>query len=496
MQLPDDYYQILDVSKDANSEEIRQAFRRLAKQYHPDINKTAGSEDLFKKINEAYQILSDPLKKEKYDFIYRYVKVSQTKSGVSSQTNTGAQAKSEPQPKSKSNSYAYTNTKSTNSYSYDPWKSQAKQSTNSQQRESSDSGSSYRYSDGWGQYYTSPEANTVPEAKRKISAGIIIFAVVVLYFVIKSVSNDLSNPPANSYPSSSYSSSNNYFQPTTTPNPTQTKKPDAIADGLDVTFDKFQQKFNNIYATKLPIGISNYGLDYSKAYVNENSELYFAKNLKGSIHTVVLYLSFNANNDEELDNIGMAVVSLVQAAIPYHVFTKAEQNDVFDQIIENGKVYKYGKVIISIEAWDQTGKKDKVWIVARKMNEYGQYGVFDLQKSTDGYSVVTLLFNGQSQIYGREFSGFYLASNGKYFKNGAHQQATHVPLKTKTGGYTEKELVSAGYVGKESYDGTMFYEGFYIAPNGNYYPVGKNIPTVDTEERTRVEEEYWESFSP
>ena len=81
--------------------------------------------------------------------------------------------KSEPQPKSKSNSYAYTNTKSTNSYSYDPWKSQAKQSTNSQQRESSDSGSSYRYSDGWGQYYTSPEANTIPKTKRKISTGII-----------------------------------------------------------------------------------------------------------------------------------------------------------------------------------------------------------------------------------------------------------------------------------------------------------------------------------
>ena len=488
MQLPDDYYQILDVSKDANSEEIRQAFRRLAKQYHPDINKTAEAEEMFKKINEAHQTLSDPLKKEKYDFIYKYVKVSQPKSGASYQ------------PKSKSNSYAYTDTKSTNSYSYDPWQSQAKQSTNSQQRKSSDSGSSYRYSDGWGQYYTSPEANTVPEAKRKISAGIIIFAVVVLYFAIKSIANDLSNPPANSYSSSSYSSSNNYFQPTTTkrptPQPTQTKKSDAITDGLNVTFDIFQQKFNNVYTTKLPVGISNYGLDYSKAYVNENSELYFEKNFKSSIHTVVLYLSFNANNDEELDNIGMAVVSLVQAAIPYHSFTKAEQNDAFDQIIESGEVYKYGNVTISIEAWDQTGREDKIWIVARKINDHYRYGIFGLPESADGYSIETLLFNGQSQIYGREFSGFYLASNGKYFRNGAHQQATHVPLKTKTGGYTEKELVLAGYVGKESYDGTMFYEGFYIAPNGNYYPVGKNIPTVGTEERTRVEEEYWESFSP
>ncbi len=63
-----DYYKILGVSKNASKEEISQAFRKLARKYHPDVNpgdKTA--EEKFKEINEAYEVLSDPEKRKKYD---------------------------------------------------------------------------------------------------------------------------------------------------------------------------------------------------------------------------------------------------------------------------------------------------------------------------------------------------------------------------------------------------------------------------------------------
>ncbi len=65
-----DYYKILGVDRRADQKAISQAFRRLARQYHPDVNKSKGAEDRFKEINEAYQVLSDPQKRAQYDQIY------------------------------------------------------------------------------------------------------------------------------------------------------------------------------------------------------------------------------------------------------------------------------------------------------------------------------------------------------------------------------------------------------------------------------------------
>lgn len=62
-----DYYEILGIKKGANDAEIKRAFRTLARKYHPDVNKEAGSSEKFKEINEAYQVLSDPQKKQQYD---------------------------------------------------------------------------------------------------------------------------------------------------------------------------------------------------------------------------------------------------------------------------------------------------------------------------------------------------------------------------------------------------------------------------------------------
>ena len=62
-----DLYEILGVSRGASDEDIRRAFRRLARQYHPDVNRDGGAEIRFKEINAAYEILSDPDKRQRYD---------------------------------------------------------------------------------------------------------------------------------------------------------------------------------------------------------------------------------------------------------------------------------------------------------------------------------------------------------------------------------------------------------------------------------------------
>ena len=62
-----DYYEVLGLSKGASEDDIKKAYRKLAKKYHPDVNKAADAETKFKEINEAYEVLSDPQKKASYD---------------------------------------------------------------------------------------------------------------------------------------------------------------------------------------------------------------------------------------------------------------------------------------------------------------------------------------------------------------------------------------------------------------------------------------------
>jgi curved DNA-binding protein len=62
-----DFYEVLGVSRDATADQIQQAFRTLARKYHPDVNKDPAAEDRFKEVNEAYHVLSDPDTRKRYD---------------------------------------------------------------------------------------------------------------------------------------------------------------------------------------------------------------------------------------------------------------------------------------------------------------------------------------------------------------------------------------------------------------------------------------------
>jgi len=65
-----DYYKVLGVDRTADAKAISRAFKRLARQHHPDVNKAAGAEERFKEVNEAYQVLGDPQKRARYDQMF------------------------------------------------------------------------------------------------------------------------------------------------------------------------------------------------------------------------------------------------------------------------------------------------------------------------------------------------------------------------------------------------------------------------------------------
>ncbi len=67
MKAKREYYEVLGLARDASDDDIRRAYRRLARQHHPDVNKEPDAEARFKEVNEAYQVLSDPERRQRYD---------------------------------------------------------------------------------------------------------------------------------------------------------------------------------------------------------------------------------------------------------------------------------------------------------------------------------------------------------------------------------------------------------------------------------------------
>ena len=67
MKMGKDYYKILGITKGASEDDVRKAYRKMALRYHPDKNKSAGAEEKFKEVAEAYEVLSDKKKRDIYD---------------------------------------------------------------------------------------------------------------------------------------------------------------------------------------------------------------------------------------------------------------------------------------------------------------------------------------------------------------------------------------------------------------------------------------------
>lgn len=91
------YYEVLGLAYDASAQRLKKAFRRAAKQYHPDVNKGSGAEERFKQINEAYSCLSDPVTRRKYD---EFLKNKSSNGSGATTGSTRSKVKMSPNPSS------------------------------------------------------------------------------------------------------------------------------------------------------------------------------------------------------------------------------------------------------------------------------------------------------------------------------------------------------------------------------------------------------------
>ncbi len=85
-----DYYEILGLESTASTDDVKKAYRNLAKKYHPDVNKSASSEEIFKLISEAYEILSDQGKRTRYDTYRKFMHEYESKGGEKSEASRAA----------------------------------------------------------------------------------------------------------------------------------------------------------------------------------------------------------------------------------------------------------------------------------------------------------------------------------------------------------------------------------------------------------------------
>lgn len=89
MDMDKDYYKIMGVSQDASEQDIKTAYRRLARKYHPDISKEPQAEERFKEMGEAYEVLKDPAKRAEYDQFLQYKSFNQKSSHAHNHSASG-----------------------------------------------------------------------------------------------------------------------------------------------------------------------------------------------------------------------------------------------------------------------------------------------------------------------------------------------------------------------------------------------------------------------
>ncbi len=482
-------YTELDLNLFASLEEIKRAYKDLSEKYNPSTSLVPNAREKIRKITFAFSILSDPNLKERYDYLLRIlVKFSakngnsnnQTSSGSTNYQKSGATStnkgtsvnESHKQSSGSNTSYqSKANNNSNPSYTTSEQKTNFhKTATYSQTSYSNSQNTNRRETSNYNNKnnYPSSSGNDSSNEGRKII--FIAISFILLFYLLSTCSTDNKS-------SSTNRSSSNYQ---TTSSVQKTAKPTSIASSGNSIFTKKNMEVEVgkvIYlGYKLPDNKKytySYDHDYLEASISPNR--FSVKGLKVGIAHVYMY-----NSKKQLVDTCTIKVIPAQKKITIPTSTKVS----ITRTPKPTATKKPTSTPTTVSAWSfeteklniEVGESVELHFSTPSYAVYTyipeKYGVFSTTNKNSSTVIITGIKSGTGKLYLRNDRDEIVAECTITVSGKTNGSQTPTPLTGKQDGYTEQELIQNGYVGTKKSDGTMFYPGFYQAPNGNFYPTG------------------------
>ncbi len=446
------FYTDLDLELFADENKIKKAFEILSEKYDPNTSLVPNAREKLRKITFAYLILSDPIKKERYDYLLLILvkfspkKETQQKQTYSQTTNGKTSSSSQADSEQKSSEKNSRNT-SSNSYA------NSSKTNDTYRQESQNSNINYQYS--------SDNSSNSGCLKAFL---IIALALLVFYMFSKCSTDDRS----------SYSQYANTTRRTSTPKPkTYTPTPKSTIFSKDA---QFIEHYIEIDVEK------NYDLDYylpndehtytysvgNDSIINVTSNHdYFSLKIKG-IHSgnTTIRLYDEKNNVIDECNVRVRPKNIKPSSVP--TATKVTPKRTSTPV----SGWSFEKEKINIKAGETIELHFSKPPYAAFTYFQEKYGIISVTHKNSYTLIITGVKSGTTDIYLRNENDKVVATCTVTVSGNTRKNITPTPLLGKKGGYTEKELIENGHIGAKKPDGTMYYPGFYQAPNGNYYPTG------------------------
>ncbi|MBQ6508505.1 MAG: J domain-containing protein [Flexilinea sp.] len=468
-------YTELDLELFAGLDEIKKAYKTLLDKYNPDVSLVPNAREKVRKITFAFSVLSDPIMKERYDYLLRIiVRFSPQKaesqnyasSGSTSRQTNGTSGTSTAGSQKQSSGSQTSFTKNT-SYTTSVEHSSSNNSGNSSSSSRTYSSTTYNSSERDSQSHENYSEDDSNKGCRKALVLFVIF-VLIIYLISTSTSDNKSSSGGNSSYYQATSSIRRTATPTAKPTKSTSNKSSPENAGFSVhgiTLEVGKEYQLNYY---LPNNGQEYTYSYGpESYISISSSPTSPTLIIKGLQTGRASISLNDEKNKIVDTCNISVINEKKKTVT-STPTKKLPTKTPSPISE----WSFDQQKISIKVGESIDLHFTTPIYARYTYIPENYGIFTYFEKDSKTLTITGAKFGTGKIILRNEWNAEVASCIITVTGTSNSSKTPTPLANRKGGYTEQELIQNGYVGTRRSNGEIYYPGFYKAPDGNFYPTG------------------------